>query len=101
MKERLREAGVPVARGGVARTLDEGERLAGEVGYPLIAKPDVGVGAAGTWRLDDHAGLASFFARKPPVDYVLEEFIPGQLMSFDGLTATWRARRISRRSWPR
>jgi hypothetical protein len=86
MKERLREAGVPVARGGVARTLDEGERLAGEVGYPLIAKPDVGVGAAGTWRLDDHAGLASFFARKPPVDYVLEEFIPGQLMSFDGLT---------------
>jgi Carbamoyl-phosphate synthase L chain, ATP binding domain len=86
MKERFRAAGVPVARGGVVRTLEEGERLAGEVGYPLIAKPEVGVGAAGTWRLDDRAGLASFFARRPPVDYVLEEFVPGRLFSFDGLT---------------
>jgi hypothetical protein len=86
MKERFRKAGVPVARGGVARTLEEGERLAAEVGYPIIAKPDVGVGAAGTWRIDDRAELASFFARKPPVDYLLEEFVAGRLFSFDGLT---------------
>src|SRR5512145_3043945 len=46
MKERLRQAGVPVARGGIARTLEDGRRLAAEVGYPLVAKPDVGVGAA-------------------------------------------------------
>ncbi len=86
MKERFRKAGVPVARGGIARTLEEGQLLAAEVGFPLIAKPDVGVGAAGTWRIDDRAGLASFFGRKPPVDYVLEEFVPGRLFSFDGLT---------------
>ncbi len=86
MKERFRAAGVPVARGGIARTLEEGERLAAQVGYPMVAKPDVGVGASGTWRIDDAVGLASFFARKPPVDYVLEEFIPGRLFSFDGLT---------------
>ena len=86
MKERFRRAGVPVARGGIARSPEEGARLAAEVGFPIIAKPDVGVGAAGTWRIDDRAGLASFFARKPPVDYVLEEFIPGRLFSFDGLT---------------
>jgi ATP-grasp domain len=86
MKERFRQAGVPVARGGVAHTLGEGERLAAEVGYPIVAKPDVGVGAAGTWRIEDGVGLASFFARKPPVDYVLEEFVPGRLFSFDGLT---------------
>lgn len=86
MKERFRRAGVRVARGGIARTPEEAGRLALELGFPLIAKPDVGVGAAGTWRLDDLPALADFFARKPPVDHVIEEFIPGRLFSFDGLT---------------
>ena len=84
-KERLRRAGVPVARGALVRTREEGERLAREVGFPLVAKPDIGVGAAATWRIDDGAGLAAFFARKPAVDYVFEEFVPGDLFSFDGL----------------
>jgi biotin carboxylase len=86
MKERFRRAGVPVARGAVVRTLEEGRRLAAEVGYPIVAKPDIGVGAAGTWRIDGDVDLASFFAREPPVDYILEEFVPGRLFSFDGLT---------------
>ncbi len=86
MKERFRQAGVPVARGEIVRTLQEGQRLAAEIGYPIVAKPDVGVGAAGTWRIDGAGELASFFARKPATDYVLEEFIPGRLFSFDGLT---------------
>jgi hypothetical protein len=86
MKERLRQAGVPVARGGLARTHEEGERLADALDFPLVAKPDVGVGASGTWKIEDAAGLASFFARKPAVDYILEEFIAGDLFSFDGLT---------------
>ncbi len=86
MKERLRGAGVAVARGGIARDLEEARRIAADLGYPLIAKPDVGVGAAATSRLGDDRELASFFDRKPAVDYVLEEFVEGSLFSFDGLT---------------
>ena len=86
MKERLRRAGVPVARGGVAGTIADGRRLASETGYPLIAKPEVGVGAGGTFRIEDDRQLAAFFADRPRVDYLLEEFIPGRLFSFDGLT---------------
>jgi hypothetical protein len=56
------------------------------VGYLLVAKPDVGVGAAATWKLHDERELAAFIARKPPVDYLLEEFVEGQIFSFDGLT---------------
>jgi hypothetical protein len=85
MKERFRSAGIAVARGGLAPTLADARRLAGEVGYPLVAKPDVGVGAAATWRIGGDAELASFFRTKPPIDYVLEEFVPGRLFSFDGL----------------
>jgi phosphoribosylaminoimidazole carboxylase (NCAIR synthetase) len=86
MKERFLGAGVPVARGGFARDLDEGRRIAEEVGYPLVAKPDVGAGASGTWRIADDRELVSFYDRKQPVDYVLEELIAGSLQSFDGMT---------------
>jgi len=86
MKEVFRSAGVRVARGAVARTLEEGRRLVAETGYPVVAKPDIGVGASATFRIDDDAGLAAFFAAKPPADYILEEFIRGRIFSFDGLT---------------
>src|SRR5512145_2084408 len=85
MKEIYRGAGVAVARGGVARSLAEGSRIAAGTGYPLVAKPDKGVGAAATFKIHDRAGLERFFAGKPPVDYVLEEFIRGRIFSFDGL----------------
>src|SRR5512144_2847137 len=84
MKEIYRGAGVPVARGGVARSLPDGLRIAAATGYPLVAKPDKGVGAAATFKIGDRGELERFFARKPPVDYMLEEFIRGQIVSFDG-----------------
>jgi len=54
-------------------------------GYPLIAKPDSGVGAANTYKIDDEKGLKDFFLTKPAVDYLIEEFIQGDIFSFDGL----------------
>jgi hypothetical protein len=86
MKEVYRSAGLRVARGAVVRTLAEARRLVAETGYPVVAKPDVGVGAAATFRIDDDAGLSAFFAAKPPADYIVEEFIRGRIFSFDGLT---------------
>jgi hypothetical protein len=85
MKEVYRSAGVRVARGAVVRTLGEARRLVADTGYPVVAKPDVGVGAAATFKIRDDGELSSFFDRKPPCDYIVEEFIPGKLFSFDGL----------------
>ncbi len=51
-----------------------------------MAKPDVGVGAVGTYKINNGSELASFFNEKPPVDYIIEKFISGHLYSFDGLT---------------
>ncbi len=86
MKWVFTQAGIAVAPGAVTRTLVEAQRLAAEIGYPLIAKPNVGVGAAATYKLHNDAELQSFFAMKPSVDYMLEAFIQGKLYSFDGLT---------------
>ena len=86
MKERYREFGVPVARGRICYNEQEALELAAEVGYPLVAKPDVGVGAAATYRLENQESIAKFFREKPAIDYLLEEYIKGTLVSFDGLT---------------
>ena len=85
MKERFRSAGVRVARGRLVRTPADAHELIAATGYPVVAKPDAGVGALNTYRIDGDAALESFFAAKPPADYLMEEFVAGQIHSFDGL----------------
>ncbi len=85
MKDKFREAGVPVARGQIVKTAAEAEDFIRETGYPVIAKPDGGVGAIATYRLDNEKDLGDFFKEKPAIDYIMEEFISGTIVSFDGL----------------
>jgi len=86
MKEIFREAGIPVARGRIAQTVDDARSLIREIGYPIIAKPDAGAGAIATYRLNNDQDLEVFFQAKPEIDYIMEEFISGTIYSFDGLT---------------
>ena len=85
MKDKFREAGVPVARGQIVHTADDAQALIRETGYPVIAKPDDGVGAIATYRLNGHQDLAAFLETKPDTDYIMEEFISGTIFSYDGL----------------
>jgi len=86
MKEMFVKAGVKVARGRVVGNLTDALDLVNETGYPLVAKPDVGVGAASTYKIQSEVELERFFTEKPPFDYLLEEFIQGDIQTFDGLT---------------
>ncbi|NLX19501.1 MAG: carboxylate--amine ligase [Desulfobulbus sp.] len=88
MKEKFREAGVPVAAGRVVRDLEDARNLIAETGYPVVAKPDAGVGALNTFRLDTDSDLIHFFSVKPPVEYIIEAFVQGKIVSFDGLCDT-------------
>ncbi|MBN2393438.1 MAG: ATP-grasp domain-containing protein [Anaerolineae bacterium] len=85
MKQIFVQAGIEVAPGLVAHTLDEAAQFVAEVGYPVVAKPDTGVGASGTYKIRNDADLAQFFAAKPAADYLFEAFVSGELYSFDGL----------------
>jgi hypothetical protein len=86
MRQAFIDAGIKVARGRVVKTMEDAVELIKETGYPLVAKPDIGVGAAATYKLDNEIELKKFFETRPPVDYLLEEFISGQIITFDGLT---------------
>jgi biotin carboxylase len=85
MKALFRQAGVATAPGRRVATLEEARALAREAGFPLVCKPDGGVGALNTYRIDDDKALQKFFSHKPPEDYMVEGFVSGELYSFDGL----------------
>jgi hypothetical protein len=86
MKQRFREAGVAVARGQVCLTPEGAKAFIKEVGYPIVAKPDIGVGAAKTYKITDDFELDFYLRDKLPVEYILEEFVKGDIVTFDGLT---------------
>ena len=86
MKEVFRQAGLKPARGQVCRSEEEIRGFVKEVGYPVVAKPDSGVGAAATYKIANENELVQYLKEKPQCDYIVEEFIAAQIVSFDGLT---------------
>jgi hypothetical protein len=85
MKRCFQAAGIAVARGRICQTREELLAFVEEVGYPVVAKPDVGVGAAQTFKIGSDQELSAYLQAKPPVDYIVEEFISAPMVTYDGL----------------
>ncbi len=86
MKKVFLDAGLNPARGRVCRSEDELRDFIREVGYPVVAKPNVGVGAAKTYKIENENDLLSFMSDSPSVDYIIEEYVQGLIVTYDGLT---------------
>lgn len=85
MKAYYEKAGVPTARWQMATDLASALAFAEEVGYPVVVKPDRGVGAEATYKLKSEADMRGFFSELPPVPYIMEEYIRGEVTTFDGI----------------
>ncbi len=85
MKKVFQKAGIHVAPGRIVRKPRDAKTLIGEHGFPVVAKPDIGVGAAKTYKINNQDELEIFFNEKPAVDYFMESFVQGQIITFDGL----------------
>ncbi|MFA6074730.1 MAG: ATP-grasp domain-containing protein [Negativicutes bacterium] len=86
MKAKFIEAGITVARGRVLDNYQDAKNFVAEVGFPIVGKPDRGVGASGTYKLESDAELQAFFADKADdTEYIFEEFISGQIVTYDGI----------------
>jgi len=88
MKRIFREMGLPTARGECIRDLSHALALADRLGYPLILKPDQGVGAAGIHKVSDETTLRALVTEIASATVVLEEFVDAPIVSYDGLSDT-------------
>lgn len=85
MKKVFQAAGVDVARGSIIETFEDAQTFINETGYPVVGKPDTGVGAANTYKIRNEDELRFFFETNPDIPYIMEEFIHGDFESFNGL----------------
>ena len=86
MKEFYIQAGIPVARYYLVESYEGAWNFINEVGFPVITKPDNGVGASDTHKINNEADLNHFFATKVPnVLYIMEEYIEGEVDSYDAI----------------
>lgn len=55
-------------------------------GYPVIIKPEVGVGASHTYKIKNDEELNDFYKEKPEdVQFIIEEFVDGKIFSYDAI----------------
>ena len=85
MKERYALAEIPVARFHLVDDRDGCRAFIDEVGYPVIVKPDNGVGATKTYRLSNDDELDAFLQERDDTLYIMEEFIDGTVNSYDAI----------------
>lgn len=85
MKEFYQNAGIKTARYAPVSDLEHALSFIQTVGYPIIVKPNVGVGANHTYKLKTEEEVRAFFAQPITEPYLMEEFIRGSCFSFDGI----------------
>ncbi len=84
MKRQFTACGLTTARGERLKDAAHGFELAGEIGFPLILKPDEGVGASRIHKVTDPGQLEKLL---PGLDthYFMEAFVDAPIVSYDGL----------------
>ena len=95
MKEVLRARGVPVAASTLARSAADVRRFIDQVGYPVIVKPQAGLGTRATHRVEDARDLAALTAPTPDEPLQVEEFVRAREHTCETVTirgkAVWRS----------
>ena len=85
MKAYYERAGIPVARYHLVDGLQDCLSFANRVGYPVVAKPDNGVGANNTYKIRNEEELRQFIACKDDNAYIMEEFVHGYVQTYDAI----------------
>ncbi|HFI0307047.1 TPA: acetyl-CoA carboxylase biotin carboxylase subunit family protein [Streptococcus suis] len=87
MKKYFTKAGVPVVPGFVVKREKDIDKAVKKVGFPMIAKPDNGVGASGTFKLTSKEDLETFKqAWDGQTAYFFEKFVNSStITTYDGL----------------
>ena len=85
MKEAFLTANAKVAPFTMATSIENVREFANKYGYPIFTKPNIGVGSAGNYKINNDEELVDFFNKKPNVEYIVETFVEGRIITYDGI----------------
>lgn len=85
MKKYYEIAGIPTARYTLVDSLDTAINFADKVGFPLVLKPNHGVGASFTYSIHNKDDLAKYYNLTKEYEMILEEYIDGEVFTLDGI----------------
>ena len=85
MKEYYQAAGIATARYHLVDDLAGCMAFIKKVGWPVVVKPDNGVGASDTHKLSGEEDLKRFLETKQDVTYIMEEFVHAEVNSYDAI----------------
>lgn len=87
MKELFIKAKANVAKYCLVTTKEDLIKFVNEVNYPVFIKPDVGMGAEGSFHIRNNKDLDDFFLNKDPnVTYICEQYVTGNIVTYDGIS---------------
>lgn len=86
MKEYFISSNAKVARYILSSDITRSIDFINEVGFPVFAKPDNGVGAAKTYKISNYDELVNFHKDIRNEAYIIEEYLDGYIVSFDGIS---------------
>lgn len=85
MKEFYARGGISTARYHMVTDLNSAKKFIEKVAYPVVVKPNNGVGASNTYRIRNEKELEDFFSKKLDITYIMEEYVEGELVSYDAI----------------
>lgn len=85
MKSLYKQAGVPSAKCSRFFTREQALDFISEVSYPVIIKPEAGMGASHTYKIESEKQLDAFFEIKGNESYIIEEYVDGNIFSYDAI----------------
>ena len=86
MKEFYKKTGAKVADFILVDSKEHLLDFIQKVGFPVFIKPDMGVGAEGDYKISNLEDVDSFFFdRNENITYICEQFVTGNIVSFDGI----------------
>ena len=85
MKAFYEKAGIPAARYHLVDDEKGCMAFIKQVGWPVVVKPDNGVGASDTHKLSSQEDLKKFLETKRNITYIMEEFVYAEVNSYDAI----------------
>lgn len=86
MKQGYEKAGIKTAKWILVEDRKKLEEFIEKVGLPVFIKPDKGMGAEDTFKIEKPADIDYFFEKKLNyITYICEQFVSGNIISFDGI----------------